>query len=318
MSIATLVTKRILQALPLLFGILTLVFFLSRLLPGDAATAFLSPRIAPSVQEQVRKQFGLDRPPAEQYFLWIRSAARGDLGYSFSRNVPVTDVIREAYPNTLLLGLTALVFEVLIALSIGYLATRTMGSALERLLARSTLVVYSMPTFWIGTLLLAFFAYRLAWFPSSHMHSVGSNTGTDLVHHLILPALTASLPGAAALSRYLHSSISETVRQEYVLSAQSMGLGPFRTFRSTVLPNAVGPMISLLGIEIGILLTGVVVTETLFSWPGLGRTMVEAVFARDYPLILGCTLIAGATVIAGNLIADVLHAVIDPRRSHTP
>jgi peptide/nickel transport system permease protein len=314
--IAQLIAKRILQAVPLLFGILTLVFFLSRLLPGDAATAFLSPRIAPSVADQVRKQFGLDRSPVAQYVLWIRSAATGDFGYSFSRNIPVTQVLREAYPHTLLLGSAALAIELFIAVVIGYLVTVFMGSTTERALSRGALVVYSLPSFWIGTMILALFSYRLGWFPSSHMHTVGSDTAFDLAQHLMLPSITAALPGAAALARYLHSSITGTVRQEYVLAARSMGLGPFRIFRSYILPNSIGPMLSLVGIEIGILFTGVVVTETLFAWPGFGRTMVEAVFARDYPLMLGCTFIAGATVIAGNLIADVAQVLIDPRRRH--
>ncbi len=315
-ALLTLFLKRILQAIPVLFGVVTLVFFLSRLLPGDAADVFLSPRIPPSVAEQVRTQFGLDRPVTEQYIRWLSSVLRGDLGYSFARSMPVSSVIAEALPNTALLGLTALTLEILIALAIGFLSVRTMGSRLERALSHGTLIVYSLPTFWIGAILLALFSYRLGWFPSSHMYSVGtggSRSASDLLMHLFLPALTAGLPGAAALARYLLNGLHVTLRQEHVLAARSMGLPENRIFRSYVFPNSAGPMVSLLGVELGILFTGIVVTETLFAWPGLGRTVVDAIFARDYPLILGATIVAGIIVMIGNLVADLIVAIIDPR-----
>ena len=176
------------------------------------------------------------------------------------------------------------------------------------------LVVCTLPSFWIGIMLLIVFSYGLGMFPSSQMYSSGqSGSFPDMLRHLVLPALTAAIPAAAGFARYLRTSLSTVMAQEYVLAANSMGLSRWRVFRSYVLPNAISPIVSLLGIELGVLLTGVLVTETLFSWPGMGQLTIGAIFARDYPLILGCTLVSGVVVIAGNLVSDVVNAIIDPR-----
>jgi peptide/nickel transport system permease protein len=198
-------------------------------------------------------------------------------------------------------------------------AVSRIGSSLDRALSHLTLVLYSLPTFWIGMLLLLVFAFMLGLFPSSQMMSVrtegegGLAAFGDLLSHLVLPALTMAIPGAAALARYLRTSIEETLREDYVLAARGMGLTEWSIFRSYVLPNAAGPALSLLGIEAGVLLTGVVVTETLFSWPGMGRVAVLSVFARDYPMILGCSLLGGCVVILANIVTDVLKAWLNPR-----
>ena len=308
-----------LQAIPMMFGLVTLIFFLSRLLPGDPASLYVSPGVPPAVAEQLRSQFGLDRPLWAQYGGWFLSVLRGELGYSFAHAAPVRDVLLDVFPNTLLLGGTALVLECLLAVALAALALRCVGSWVDRFLSSFTLVVYSLPSFWVGILLMFLFSFSLKIFPSSQMYSVDAKgqggwvAGVDLMKHLALPALTVAIPGAAAIARYLRTTISETLSQDYVVAAEGMGLSNAKVFRSYILPNSLGPIVSLLGLEIGVLLTGVLVTETLFAWPGMGRIAVMAIFTRDYPMILGCTLLGGAVVVAAIAVADIIRAWIDPR-----
>lgn len=307
---------RLLLTIPLLLGLLTLVFFLSRLLPGDPASLFVSPTIPPEVAEALRQQFGLDRPAGEQYLLWLQSALRGDLGFSFTHRAPVVDVLGRFFPNTLLLGGAAIVLEVLAAVGLAGLAASRPGSLADRIVNKMSLVVSTTPAFWVGMILLSVLSYGLGLFPSSQMYSVGMTGGSstgDLLRHLALPAMTIAIPGTAGFLLYLRKTVQQTLVQDYVLAAKSMGLKNWKVFQSYVLPNAAGPFISLLGVEIGILFSGVLVTETLFAWPGMGRMTVAAIFARDYPLILGCTALAGVVVILGNLLADVARVLIDPR-----
>ncbi len=313
------VLHRVLQLIPLLFGLVTLVFFLSRLLPGDAATLYLSPTVSQAAAERLRSQFGLDQPLLVQYLRWLGELLRGNLGISFAYNTPVLEILARVFPNTLLLGVPALVLEVILAFAIVIIGKRRAGSGVDRWISRGTLVIYALPTFWVGLLLVTVFSFALGLFPSSSMWSAGSDAGfgarsaEDLLIHLVLPVLTLAIPGAAGLARYLSSTVDDARNQEFVLAATAMGLKPRHIFRRYVLLNSIGPMISMIGMEIGSLLTGVLVTETLFAWPGMGRLIVVSVFARDYPLILGCTLLGGLVVVLGNLLADIVHAVIDPR-----
>ncbi len=311
------ISTKVMLMLPTVFGLVTLVFFLTRLLPGDPASLFISPGVPLSLADDLRKQFGLDQPLFDQYMSYIGSVLTGNLGHSFTHHAPVTAVLAEVLPNTLLLGGTALLLEILAALCFALWAARTPGGLTDRIISQGSLVAYALPSFWIGILLLTTFSYGLEIFPSSLMMSqISSGRGTvsDIAMHLALPAFTVAIPGAALLTRYLRSSLARVEEREYITVARSMGLSATRTFRSYILPNAIGPVLSLIGVEFGILLTGVVVTETLFSWPGMGRLVVVAIFARDYPLLLGCTLVAGCIVIFGNSLADVLQAIIDPRR----
>jgi peptide/nickel transport system permease protein len=199
------------------------------------------------------------------------------------------------------------------------MAARFLGSWLDRVLSKMTLVTYSLPSFWLGILLLSLFSYWLRILPSSQMHSLalqeagGLTAAADVLDHLALPAMTAAIPGAAALARYLRTGIAETLKEEFAVAATGMGLPGGKVFRLYILPNSVGPVVSLLGTEVGILLTGILVTETLFAWPGMGRIAVMAVLARDYPMIMGCTLLGGVVVVAANLLADIVRAWIDPR-----
>jgi peptide/nickel transport system permease protein len=313
----TFTLKRILAAVPILFGLVTLVFFLARLLPGDATILFLSPQIPHAVVEQLKIEFGLDLPLWQQYVHWLRETFQGNLGYSFSQGAPVTEVLLRVFPNTFLLGTCAVIVEVIFGISLAAIIFLLDGKLVEKAVAHGLVVGSTIPPFWIGLLLLIVFSYWLGLLPSSHMFSSGTEpsgaTTGDLVSHLFLPVLTLALPASAGFARYLRASIKTVMAQDFVLLARSMGLSNSRVFRSYILPNAISPMVSLLGVEIGVLMGGVLVTETLFAWPGMGRLTINAIASRDYPLIIGCTLVAGMVVMAGTLLADLVNAMIDPR-----
>ncbi len=301
-------------AILLLAGLATIVFFLSRLLPGDVTDALISPSVPASVREQLRLQLGLDRPTVEQYLVWVRSVASGDLGTSFTRNEPVFSVIGSVFPNTIILAVAALILEIVLGVALTLPAFFLHGKRIEKALSRLLLAVYTIPSFWVGMILLLVFSYGMGLLPSSQMYSSGEyGSPINLLQHLVLPSLTVAIPAAAGFARYLRGSVLNVQKQEFVLYAQSLGLSRRRVFRSYVLPNAASPIISLLGVEIGVLMTGVLVTETLFSWPGMGQLTVHAIFARDYPLVMGCVLVAGVMVVLGNLVADVVNALLDPR-----
>ncbi len=301
-------------ALPLIVGLVTFVFFLSRFLPGDVTDVLISPSVPASVRDQLRLQLGLDRPIVEQYFIWIRSVMSGDLGTSFTRSQPVLNVIAGVFPNTVILAAAALVMEVVLGLLLALPTFFLDGKRIEKIFSGFLLAVYTVPSFWVGMILLLCFSYGLGVLPSSQMYS-SQHYGSfpNLLQHLVLPSLTLAIPAAAAFARYLRSSVRDVQKQEFVLYARSLGLSSGRVFRSYVLPNAASPVVSLLGVEIGVLMTGVLVTETLFSWPGMGQLTVHAIFARDYPLVMGCVLVAGVVVVLGNLVADVANALLDPR-----
>ena len=318
MALLSFCIRRILQTIPMMFGLLTLVFVLSRMMPGDAADLFLAPGIPPAVAGHLRHQFGLDRPVIEQYIDWMTSAAVGDFGYSLSHAAPVSGVIGTVFPHTVLLGIAALVLEMFLAATVVTSVWMRAGVGSERFLSWSSLVLYTIPPFWLGMLLLSVFAYQLGLLPAGQLSS-GRDLPLDLaipnlLSHLVLPALTLAVPGAAMLVRYWWGAIAETRSSGFVLAARAAGLSPGKVFRSAVLPSSLGPALSVLGLEIGVLFGGVIVTETLFAWPGLGRVSVMAVFSRDYPLLLGCTVVAGLVVVAGNALADIAVAILDPRR----
>jgi peptide/nickel transport system permease protein len=316
---ARLAAKRLASAIPLLLGLLTIVFLISRLAPGDPVVRFLSPTVPTQVADELRRQFGLDQPLLTQYLRWLSNAIQGNLGISFSHQRPVLQVIAAFLPNTVILAVAAIALELVFGIFLGGLATRFHNSLIDKAVTSIGLAAYALPTFWVGFVLLALFAYALGMFPSSQMHSINSDTLThssqlfDLLKHLVLPACTIAIPGGAGLARYFRSSLLRVRGEEYITVARSMGLSERAIFILYELPNALVPVITMLGLEIGTLLAGAIVTETMFAWPGMGRLAVMAIFSRDYPLVLGCTLVSGIVVIVGNLSADLVYSVLDPR-----
>ncbi|HYQ87721.1 MAG TPA: ABC transporter permease [Bacteroidota bacterium] len=314
-----LIVHRIISAIALMAGLLTVMFAIIHLAPGDPVQSMIAPTIPARVAVELRHQFGLDQTLPAQYGHWLWNAVKGNLGVSFSHQRPVSDVLLQFFSNTAILALAAILLEVALGLSIGLAAVRFHGSLIEKAVMNASLIVCTLPTFWIGLVLLAAFSYSLGLFPSSQMHSVDAEhlstfeSVGDLLLHLVLPALTIAIPGAATIARFVHPNLLKVRREEYVTFAWSLGLSRRRIFFRYELPNAISPVITLLGLEIGTLLSGALVTETIFAWPGMGRLAVQAISARDYPLVMGCALFSGILVITGNLIADILYNVADPR-----
>jgi len=313
------IAKRALNAILLALGVATIAFVVIHVLPGDPASALISPRLSSSTIEQLRTQYGLDQPLHVQYGLWLWSLLHGDFGFSFSQQREVLDILAAALPYTIILALTAILIELALGTLLALLAVRTQNRFIDKLVTVGGLVTYTLPTFWIAILLISIFSYWIGILPPAQVHSVGADRlssigyAIDFLEHLVLPALAIALPGAAGIARFLRANLLKVYQQEYVLAAYSMGMSESRIFFSYALPNALLPVITILGLELGALISGALVVETVFAWPGMGRLTVIAIFARDYPLVLACTMVSGLGVIGGNLLADVAASILDPR-----
>ncbi len=317
--------RRFLTAIPVLFGLLTITFFIIRLAPGDPTALYQDPSIDPRAMDELRFHLGLDDPLLIQYGKWLgvlspyHGVLQGEWGLSFSRHEPVFDIIAEAAPNTLLLTATALGLDLLAGISLGLLAALNRGRWIDHAVRTAGMTFYAMPHFWLALMLILAFSMWLGWLPASQMHSVNADlmdTGgyvRDLLLHLILPASALGIPAGASTARYLRNHLLEVLRQDYILTARAKGLPERSVILKHALPNALLPLITLFGLSVPFLLSGAVITEVVFAWPGMGRMTVDAILARDYPLVIAATFIAGTMVIAGNLLADCLYGWADPR-----
>lgn len=312
--------RRLVAALAIIFAVVTLVFFAIHLAPGTPFLPSSDRPLDPAVQAGLRSRFGLDRPLGAQYVSYLGELARGDLGESFSQQRPVVLALREAIPNTIVLAATALAIELLLGLAIGAAQAAYARRRLDTLLTHTTLFVYSLPTFWLGLVLLMVFGQGLHWFPVGGvvdpvLYQALSPAGRllDRLRHLALPALTLGLVGAAGTARFQRAAMIEALSQGFVKTARAKGLAESRVLLAHALRNALLPTITLMGLALPFLLTGSVVIETVFAWPGMGKLAADAVLSRDYPVVTATTLAAAALVVAGSLLADILYAVADPR-----
>ena len=312
--------RRLVAALAIVFAVVTLVFFAIHLAPGTPFLPSGDRPLAPAVEAALRSRFGLDRPLGAQYVSYLGELARGDLGESFGQQRPVALALKEAIPNTVVLAATALAIDLLLGLAIGALQAAYARRRLDTLLTHTSLFVYSLPTFWLGLVLLIVFGQGLHWFPVGGvtdpvLHQALSPVGRflDRLHHLALPALTLGLVGAAGTARFQRAALLEALSQGFVKTARAKGLSESRVLLAHALRNALLPTITLMGLALPFLLTGSVVVETVFAWPGMGKLAADAVLSRDYPVVTATTLAASALVVAGSVLADILYAVADPR-----
>jgi len=305
--------RRLLLALPVLFGVSVLVFAVLHLAPGDPAAIMLGAQATKEDVERLRRDLGLDQPLVVQYLHWIGQVARGDLGRSIPLGRAVLPEVLLRFKATLLLTAGALVIAILLGLIAGIVSAVKQYSWLDRMSMGVAVTGVSLPVFWTGIMLIIVFALQLRWFPSSGMSSPYGSGVADVLWHLVLPAVTLGTASAAALARLTRSSVLEIIRQDYVRSARAKGLAERAVIARHVLKNAVNPIITVLGVQVGFLLGGAILTETVFSWPGLGSMMVRAIQARDYPLVQGGVLLIATTFVVVNLIVDLLYAVFDPR-----
>lgn len=296
--------RRTLITAPTVLGALTLVFFFLHIVPGDPVEAMLGESARAVEKERLRHELGLDLPLAAQYLKFLKGIATGDLGESYFFRRPVAEVIAERVPATLELAVASLFVAGIIALPLGILAALREGTALDALSMLFALIGVSMPNFWLGPLLIILFSIKLGWFPVSGRSGLGS---------LVLPALTLGTAFAALLSRMTRSSLLEVLGEEYLTVARAKGLPERRVILKHALRNALIPIVTVLGLQFGALLSGAIITENVFSWPGIGTLLITAVEARDYPLVQGCVLFISIVYVAVNLAVDLLYGFIDPR-----
>ncbi len=296
--------RRLLLTVPVLLGVATLVFALIHLVPGDPAQAMLGEGATQEEVVKLRTSLGLDRPLGTQYAAFLRGLVRGDLGRSFRYNTPVTQQIREKLPNTALLAFAAMAVAIAFAVPLGIIAAVFRGRAPDHVAMTAALVGISMPNFWLGPLLAILFAVSLGWLPVS---------GAGTAAHLVLPAVTLGAALSAILARMTRASLLEELRELYVLAARARGLSGTRAVLRHAFRNSLIPVVTIIGLQFGAVLTGTIITETIFAWPGLGRLLIQAINYRDYPLIQGCILFISITYVAMNLLTDLTYGFLDPR-----
>ena len=306
------VARRVAYSLVVLVGVLIVVFALVHLVPGDPVRIALGTRYTPEAYDALRSASGLDRPIVEQFFGYITSAARGDLGVSFRNGDPVAETLVERLPATVSLAVVGIVIALLIALPAGIWSALREGRVSDAIVRVTSQFGVSVPDFWMGILLIALFSTTLGWLPTSGYRPLFADPAGWL-SHIVLPGLTVGLVAGAIMTRYVRSAVLDVAAMGYVRTARSKGLSPaVVTFRHTV-RNALVPILTITGIQLATILGGVIVVEVVFAWPGLGRLVYNAVSARDYPVIQGAVLLIAALFLLINLVVDLLYAVVDPR-----
>ena len=309
------IARRLLLTVPTILGTSLLVFLILHLVPGDPASVIAGPTAPADVVANIRTQLGLDQPILVQYWRYLSSALHGDLGRSILSRRQVSDEVAGAFLNTLELVIAARVWSLLIGIPIGVLAAARRRSIFDKLSMVTALLGLSLPIFWIGLMAMWLFAVKLGWLPISGRGGP-IWTGAGLLH-LVLPALTLGGVQVPALARLTRSSLLEALSQDYVRTARAKGLAERLVVAKHALKNAMLPVVTVIGLQFAGLLGGAVVTETIFSWPGLGRLAVTAILTRDFPIVQGTILVSAVTFVTINLLTDFLYAVLDPRIKYT-
>jgi peptide/nickel transport system permease protein len=310
------ILKRLALLVPVLAGASFLVFAMMELVPGDAAEAMLGPYATPENVERLRESMNLDAPMPARYFSWLKNLARLDLGRAHSIGRPVRDEVLERFGATMILAGAAFVLAVFAGILLGACAAAAKDRPVGRLLDLGSVLGISIPTFWLGLMLLAFFSVELRWFPSGGMGSIhGAGGVADLLSHLVLPTLALGLVSSAVVARFTRSAMLEILAAGYVRTARAKGADAFRVMARHVLGNALPALLPVLGLQAGYVIGGAIYVETVFQWPGIGRMLVQAIQSRDLLLMQGGVLILGLSYLLINLLADVLQHALDPRLS---
>jgi ABC-type dipeptide/oligopeptide/nickel transport system permease component len=298
------ISKRILYTLPVVIGVSVAVFLMIHLIPGDPAQLVAGMEASEQDVANVRRALGLDQPLYVQYMRFVSRAVLGDFGTSFRTGRGVLDEVGSRYMNTVVLGLAAMLVTLVLGGASGIISAVKKFTAVDNVSMLVSLLGVSMPTFFLGLLLMLVFSVYLGWFPL---------TGKGTWLHLVLPALTLGTPSAAVISRLTRSSLLEVLEQDYIRTARAKGLAEFVVINSHAIRNAMIPVVTVLGLQFGYLLGGAVVTETVFAWPGIGRLIVQAILARDFPVVQASVLFLAMTFVLLNLLTDLLYSFLDPR-----
>jgi peptide/nickel transport system permease protein len=296
--------RRLVLTIPVLLGVATLVFSLIHFIPGDPAQAILGEAAPQADVEELRHRLGLDRPLLEQYGGFLSGLVRGDLGTSLRTGQPVTAQILERMPATIELAAAAMIVAICVSMPLGIAAAVRRGTFVDHAAMTLALTGVSVPNFWLGPLLAIVFAIELGWLPVS---------GRGTPQHLILPAISLGAALAAILARMTRATMLEELREQYVQAARARGVSRLRAIVRHAFRNSLIPVVTLVGLQFGAVLTGAVITETIFAWPGIGRLLIQSIGFRDYPLVQGCILLIAVTYVGVNLVTDLLYGVLDPR-----
>ncbi|MEZ5480361.1 MAG: ABC transporter permease [Thiolinea sp.] len=308
------ILKRLLALIPVLFGLTLIVFFIMALIPGDPALAILGSYATPDNVAKLNAELGLDKPLWQQYLVWLGNLLHGDLGRSYSLNRPVLDEVLERFNATLILAGAALLICTILGLISGIVsAVRQFGWA-DRAITFLVLIGISLPSFWLGLLLILIFSVNLQWLPTSGMYAIyGGGDLPDLLKHLLLPALTLAAVATGVIARLTRASMLEVLRQDYIRTARAKGVRERQVIYRHAFKAALVSVIPVIGIQAGFVLGGAVYIETVFQWPGIGRMLVNAISTRDLLLVQGGVLVVAASYVLFNLLADVAQHLLDPR-----
>jgi len=298
------VIKRLIALIPVVAGCTFIVFMILYLAPGDPASMALGQDATPEMLNDWREMHGLNDPILIQYFNYITGVFMGDFGMSFTRNVPITEEVMSRFPYTAQLATAAMSFSLLIAFPIGIISAVKQNTWIDGVSMFIALLGISMPVFWLGLLLILFFALRLSWFPSF---------GASEWNSVVLPGIALGTGMMAAMARTTRSSMLEVIRQDYIRTARAKGISYGKVIRKHAIRNALIPTLTILGIQLGALLTGSIITENVFSWPGIGRLIMQGINSRDYPMVLGCMVMFVLCFAVINLLVDLAYAFVDPR-----
>ena len=311
--------KRILSSLITLILLVTFLFVLIRLSPGDPTQKYLSPEFSPKLKTKITEEFGLNKPVFEQYTRFVLNTIKGDFGTSYDFRQPVLPVIWQFLSFTLVFAFISFIIQIVISYKLSLKSVKISGSFFEKILNKFSLIIYATPAFVLGVSLIFLLSINIELFPSSGLRSLDFDSFSfigkigDYFEHIVLPLITLSAAGIAMFYKYLRENIENVYGQNFILQLRASGYDEKVILKKHVIPNAVRPLISVAGIELGMLLGGALITEVIFGLPGMGRLMMASIFSRDYPLIIGCALIAGFMMIFSNFIADLIKIKLDKR-----
>jgi peptide/nickel transport system permease protein len=311
--------RRILGMIPMLFLISIVVFTLAKLMPGDGISGEIDPRnTSPEYIAEMREKLGYNDPLPQQYFRWISGFVEGDFGKSTRFKIPVADVIIEKIPNTLLLGATSIIITYILAFLMGTFAGRKPYTIGDNLIAGFNYIGLAIPSFIAGVFAIYFFSFTLGWFPSNGSVDIQIEDGTiqwylSRMHHVILPAIVLGLLSTASYTQFLRNDIIENSRKDFVRTARAKGTSEKKIYNVHILRNSIIPLITFLGFDIVAIISGAIITETIFTYPGIGQLFLQSVGTRDYPVLMTLTMMFSFMTLIGNLIADLLYGVVDPR-----
>ena len=306
--------KRLIGALPVLFGVSVVIFFLMQMIPGDITAVLLGPMATEVAKAQLRHALGLDQPIFFQYVKWLGLVLSGDFGMSIATSLPVSHLVLPKFGNTVILATASLLLSLIVGFGIGAFAAARAGSTFDRATMSITLVFGSIPPYWLGLVLVMIFALTLRWLPTTGMYDVIDPGGVrDVLRHLVLPTIATAAAPAAIITRMVRTSMAEILAQDFVRVARAKGIPRRVILWRHVLRNALPPIATITGLQLGYLLGGAVFTEVVFAWPGLGYQLTSSIVARDFPVVQAAVLLIALIFVVVNLAVDMLNAVIDPR-----